>query len=587
MANQPETAVYDTGVVQLETTTPVQGGVGGASNAPLLSLANRTAYLKAHVDAIEASLSGGTFATLVSPAFSGDPTAPTAAAGDNDTSIATTAFVQTAISGISTVNVAGGSNVTLSQSQWGVGIVKLTGAITADIDVIFPTQADAWTVINATSGSFTIRCKTAAGSGVFVAQGKQQEIICDAANIIFASNDFKDIALTGSPTTPTQTAGDNTTKVASTAFVTGAISSAIAPLATSAAVTSAIAAAVSGLAPTVSPSFSGAPTAPTQSPGDNSTRLATTAFVATAVGNAVSGLAPAASPALTGTPTAPTPSSGDNSTKVATTAFVANAVTTLAAPSHGQCRLSLVSTNLKLLPKDGNHLIIGGAMQTVPSAGVTLPPSGLSANVFYYIYAFMNSATMTLEASTTGHSTDATTGVEIKTGDASRTLVGAVCMNGSAAFVDTDSFIGVISWFNPSLKRSFVKLSSDIATNSVNLVELDVAARNFFITFPGRPVRYLVNGSVENASGQFPAYLAVGFDGTTKEPGIAATLPPDGGATGVGPLMGHKAGLAENAKHYVTILGATANFTANFKGADLGDALGGAAATHCEITVWG
>jgi hypothetical protein len=36
-----------------------------------------------------------TSATLVSPVFTGNPTAPTPTAGDNDTSIATTAFVQT------------------------------------------------------------------------------------------------------------------------------------------------------------------------------------------------------------------------------------------------------------------------------------------------------------------------------------------------------------------------------------------------------------------------------------------------------------------------------------------------------------
>lgn len=39
-----------------------------------------------------------------------------------------------------------------------------------------------------------------------------------------------------------------------------------------------------------------------------------------------------ASPAFTGTPTAPTPSSGDNSTKIATTAFVATSMTSLVIP---------------------------------------------------------------------------------------------------------------------------------------------------------------------------------------------------------------------------------------------------------------
>lgn len=74
-----------------------------------------------------------------------------------------------------------------------------------------------------------------------------------------------------------------------------------------------------GFAPIASPHFTGTPTAPTASPGTNTTQLATTAFVATS-------FAPLASPALTGTPTAPTASSGTNTTQLATTAFVEAAI---------------------------------------------------------------------------------------------------------------------------------------------------------------------------------------------------------------------------------------------------------------------
>ncbi len=42
---------------------------------------------------------GSGFAPINSPVFTGDPTAPTPAGGDNDTSVATTAFVQAAVSG--------------------------------------------------------------------------------------------------------------------------------------------------------------------------------------------------------------------------------------------------------------------------------------------------------------------------------------------------------------------------------------------------------------------------------------------------------------------------------------------------------
>lgn len=45
MAYQPEQDQFDSGVYQLEKTDPVLAGLGGVSNTPLLSLANRTKYL--------------------------------------------------------------------------------------------------------------------------------------------------------------------------------------------------------------------------------------------------------------------------------------------------------------------------------------------------------------------------------------------------------------------------------------------------------------------------------------------------------------------------------------------------------------
>ena len=105
---------------------------------------------------------------------------------------------------------------------------------------------------------------------------------------------------------------------------------------------------LSSFSPINSPSLIGTPTAPTPDPSDNSTLLATTAYVranaavlandynlkiasltsATAV-NLANGLAAKAnidSPAFTGTPTVPTPAAGDNTTNIATTAFVGAAI---------------------------------------------------------------------------------------------------------------------------------------------------------------------------------------------------------------------------------------------------------------------
>lgn len=78
-----------------------------------------------------------------------------------------------------------------------------------------------------------------------------------------------------------------------------------------------------GAAPLASPALTGNPTAPTPSGGDNDTSIATTAFVQ----GEIAAKAPLASPVFTGNPTAPTPAGGDNDTSLATTAFVQGELT--------------------------------------------------------------------------------------------------------------------------------------------------------------------------------------------------------------------------------------------------------------------
>ncbi|EEV0035787.1 phage tail protein [Escherichia coli] len=106
-----------------------------------------------------------------------------------------------------------------------------------------------------------------------------------------------------------------------------------------------------------SPTFTGTPKAPTPAAGNNTTQVATTAFVqaaltalingapatldtlkelaaainndpkfSTTINNALALKAPLSSPALTGTPTAPTAAQSVNNTQIATTAFVKSAI---------------------------------------------------------------------------------------------------------------------------------------------------------------------------------------------------------------------------------------------------------------------
>ena len=73
--------------------------------------------------------------------------------------------------GLGTVSGLGSSNVTLTATQYGKQILVLTGALTANINLVFPNLATSWIIVNNTTGAFSITCKTASGTGVTVAQG--------------------------------------------------------------------------------------------------------------------------------------------------------------------------------------------------------------------------------------------------------------------------------------------------------------------------------------------------------------------------------------------------------------------------------
>ncbi len=295
------------------------------------------------------------YAPLNSPALTGVPTAPTVSStSDNSSKIATTAFVQeivstivsglnyvgtwnastntpTLTSGVGTkstfykVSVAGTTNLD-GNATWNVGDIALFDG--AHWDYIGGQPAEVIS-FNTRSGAITLT-----SNDVTTALGFTPAPVGSYAPLVSP-------AFTGVPTAPTPAAGNNSTDIATTAFVAssyaplsspalvGIPTAPTAPIGTSTgqlATTAFVISNVGSYAPINSPTFTGVPAAPTANPGTSSTQVATTAFVETAI----SGFAPLVSPAFIGTPTAPTQLAGNSSTNIATTAFVANSLASFA-----------------------------------------------------------------------------------------------------------------------------------------------------------------------------------------------------------------------------------------------------------------
>ena len=98
MGKITEQQQWEEDIYLIEKQDKVLGGELGVINIQAKQLANRTKYLKDQVDGINQDRTD--YAPKASPAFTGVPTAPTADSGTNNTQIATTAFVKTAIAAL-------------------------------------------------------------------------------------------------------------------------------------------------------------------------------------------------------------------------------------------------------------------------------------------------------------------------------------------------------------------------------------------------------------------------------------------------------------------------------------------------------
>ena len=127
-------------------------------------------------------------------------------------------------------------------------VIVLEGTNTAQRNLIAPLVEKTYTVRNNTTGGFAVQIIGSSGTGVVIPNGTTTSVYCDGTNFL-----------------PLNTGSAGNFSVSGNLGVTGALSGSTATF--------------SGAISSVSPTFTGTPTAPTAAPGTNTTQIATTAFV--------------------------------------------------------------------------------------------------------------------------------------------------------------------------------------------------------------------------------------------------------------------------------------------------------------------
>lgn len=218
------TANTGTSTAQIATTAFVMAAITSAVTG-VVSFNDRTGAVT--LEAQDILDAGG--ALLASPAFTGVPVAPTAAPGTSTMQLATTAFVTSAI------NTVTANSVTSFNGRQGAVTLTLTDVTNVGgAPIASPNFTGTPTAPTAAAGTSTTQLATTAfvtqaiatlAAGTVASFNGRTGAITLTANDVSAAGGLVNPspALTGTPTAPTAVPGTSTTQIATTAFVTAAI----------------------------------------------------------------------------------------------------------------------------------------------------------------------------------------------------------------------------------------------------------------------------------------------------------------------------------------------------------------------------
>jgi hypothetical protein len=230
------------------------------------------------------------------------------------------------------------------------------------------------------------------------------------------------------------------------------------------------------------------------------------------------------------------------------------------APGLCGGRLVLNGANLEWQRLNGLYMPLAGRLEEIPETPITLSPSGTASLQVYYIYAYLSGGTLTLEYSTTAWTLDSATGIPIKSGDASRTLVGmARAASGGGAWSDTDANRFVRSYWNRAPLRGRNVFTAQRTTTSGTPVELNSEIRVNFVCWADDLVRSVFMGTMSHDTNNgYPETWIAMDTSTDADSRQEATIPTAGNRI---PICCYTAKTYSEGAHTATIHGATGSGT--------------------------
>jgi hypothetical protein len=239
------------------------------------------------------------------------------------------------------------------------------------------------------------------------------------------------------------------------------------------------------------------------------------------------------------------------------------------APPCG--RLVFVSaTALAYKPFGGNLLKINGLNYVIPNGGIAgLANTGvyvngtasqnLVASTDYWVFAFNNAGAVTADFRTAAtHGPSATAGnegVEVLTGNDTRTLLGLVHTTAGAQFADSATQRMVISWFNRRRRNMVNTFTAARTTSSTTAVELNAEIRCEFVVWGEDGPVFTANAiSFPSTNASATTNSAIGFNAGVERSFVENQQETTGQPTMGGSVTISKAGLTEG-YNYATMNG--------------------------------